>query len=395
MKWPADRIAKTSTKSFGMYEKALHYTAARDLIHLELGRPIHDTPQHIKDATIVALQEGKVHYSDIHGEPAFRAALSTKLASINGIVAAPDDILVCNGLTHASYLAFMAALDPGDEVILLDPYYPQHLNKIELAGGVPVGAPLHRARNFGISAELIERRVTKRTKMIVLVNPSNPTGRVYTRTELEELASVAVKHDLLVVSDEVYDQVVYDGHRHISIATLPGMAERTISLFAFTKAYAMDGWRLGYLTAPSHMIPAMLKISMNDATHVNTFIQYGGLAAVTAPPDAVNEMTRDDQDKRDVVVRALNAMPGVTCTLPEGTIYAFANIEATGRDSTWIATALLEKAEVVAEDGAFYGPSGQGHLRICFGSQSRVRLEEALDRMATFFSALQSRGPAR
>jgi aspartate aminotransferase len=152
----------------------------------------------------------------------------------------------------------------------------------------------------------------------------------------------------------------------------------------------MDGWRLGYLTAPSHMIPAMLKISMNDVTHVNTFIQYGGLAAVTASPDAVNEMTRDDQNKRDMVVRALNAMPGVTCTLPEGTIYAFANIEATGRDSTSIATALLEKAEVVVEDGAFYGPSGQGHLRICFGSQTRARLEEALERMATFFSALQT-----
>jgi aspartate aminotransferase len=388
MKWPADRIAKTSTKSFGMYEKALQYAGGGDLIHLELGRPIHDTPQHIKDATIAALQEGKVHYSDIRGEPAFRAALAAKLATINGIVAAPEDILVCNGLTHASYLAFMAALDPGDEVILLDPYYPQHLNKIELAGGVPVGAPLDRERNFAISAALIERHITQRTRMIVLVNPSNPTGRVYTRAELGELASVAVKHDLLVVSDEVYDQVVYDGHRHVSIATLPGMAERTISLFAFTKAYAMDGWRLGYLTAPSHMIPAMLKISMNDATHVNTFIQYGGIAALTAPADALNEMTRDDQQKRDMVVRALNAMPGVACALPEGTIYAFANIEATGRDSTWIATALLEKAEVVVEDGAFYGPSGRGHLRICFGSQSRDRLEEALERMGVFFEAL-------
>jgi aspartate aminotransferase len=385
MKWPADRIAKTSTKSFGMYERALHHSGVRDLIHLELGRPAHDTPQHIKDATIAALSEGKVHYSDIRGEPDFRAGLARKLATVNAITSQPDDIIVCNGLTHASYLAFMAGIDPGDEVILLDPYYPQHLNKIELAGGIPVGAPLDRNRNFAIRADLIEQHVTARTRMIVLVNPSNPTGRVYSRTELEALASVAVKHDLMVVSDEVYDQVVYGNLRHISIATLPGMAERTISLFAFTKAYAMDGWRLGYLTAPSHMIPAMLKISMNDATHVNTFIQYGGLAAVDGPREVLIEMTADDQHKRDLVVRRLNEMKGVSCAEPEGTIYAFANIEGTGRDSTEVAIGLMEQAEVVVEDGAFYGPSGQGYLRVCFGSQSYARLQEAMGRMSAYF----------
>ncbi len=252
---------------------------------------------------------------------------------------------------------------------------------------MPVKAALDRGSNFSIRADLIEKHVTARTRMIVLVNPSNPTGRVHTRAELEALASVAIRHDLLVVSDEVYEQVIYGGRRHISIATLPGMAERTITLFAFTKAYAMDGWRLGYLTAPSHMIPAMLKVSMNDVTHVNTFIQYGGLAAVSAPPDAVNEMTEDDRRKRDLVVRRLNQMRGVTCAEPEGTIYAFANVEGTGRDSTEIAYALLEKAAVVVEDGAFYGPSGRGHLRVCFGSETYARLDEALDRMTAFFAA--------
>jgi aspartate aminotransferase len=287
MKWPADRIAKSSPKSFGMYEKALQYPPEKDLIHLELGRPIHDTPEHVKAAVIAALHAGKVHYSDIRGEPDFRAALAAKLASFNGIETAADDIIVTNGLTHASYLAFMAALDPGDEVILLDPCYPQHLNKIELAGAVPVLAPLDRAANFAIREDLIEQHVSARTRMIVLVNPANPTGRVYTREELEALARVAVRHDLLVVSDEVYEQVVFDDRAHISIATLPGMAHRTISMFAFTKAYAMDGWRLGYLTASHEMIAAMLKIAMNDVTHVNTFIQYGGLAAVTGDPAIV------------------------------------------------------------------------------------------------------------
>jgi aspartate aminotransferase len=387
MKWPADRIAKTSKKSFGMYEKAMQ-SGATDLIHLEVGQPIFDTPAHIKEATIAALRAGKVHYSDIRGEPAFRAALAQKLRDYNGIAATADDVIVTNGLTHASYLAFMAALDPGDEVILLDPYYPQHLNKIELAGGVPVIASLARQENFAIRADLIERHVTPRTRMIVLVNPANPTGRVYTRRELEALAGVAIRHDLLVVSDEVYDQVLYDDNRHISIATLPGMAERTLTMFAFTKAYAMDGWRLGYLTAPAHMLPAMLKISMNDVTHVNTFIQYGGIAAVTGPPQALRGMIAEDQRKRDLVVERLNKMRGVKCSVPEGTIYALANIEGTGRESSVITDALLEKTRVVVENGGFYGPSGRGHLRISFGSQTMERLSEALDRMDAFFGSL-------
>jgi Aspartate/tyrosine/aromatic aminotransferase len=387
MKWPADRIAKTSQKTFGMYEKAMR-SGVTDLIHLEVGQPIFDTPAHIKEATIAALRAGKVHYSDVRGEPALRAALAQKLRDYNGIAASADDVIVTNGLTHASYLAFMAALDPGDEVMLLDPYYPQHLNKIELAGGVPVIASLAREENFAIRADLIERHVTRRTRMIVLVNPANPTGRVYTRRELEALASVAIRHNLLVVSDEVYDQVLYDDNRHISIATLPGMAERTLTMFAFTKAYAMDGWRLGYLTAPAHMLPAMLKISMNDVTHVNTFIQYGGIAAVTGPPEALRGMIAEDERKRDLVVERLNKMRGVKCNAPEGTIYALANIEGTGRESSAITDALLEKTRVVVEDGGFYGPSGRGHLRISFGSQTMERLSEALDRMDEFFGSL-------
>jgi aspartate aminotransferase len=386
MKWPADRIAKTSKKSFGMYEKAQR-SGATDLIHLEVGQPIFDTPEHIKEATIAALREGKVHYSDIRGELAFRAALAKKLTDYNGIPATADDVIVTNGLTHASYLAFMAAIDPGDEVILLGPYYPQHLNKIELAGGVPVIASLAREENFGIRADRIERHVTARTRMIVLINPANPTGRVYTRAELEALASVAIRHDLLVVADEVYDQVIYDDRKHISIATLPGMAERTISMFAFTKAYAMDGWRLGYLTAPSHMLPAMLKISMNDVTHVNTFIQYGGLAAITGRAAVLRDMIDEDRRKRDLVVARLNKMRGVSCEAPEGTIYALANIEGTGRDSSAITDALLDTARVVVEDGGFYGLSGRGHLRISFGSQTFERLTEAMDRMTAFFES--------
>lgn len=392
MKWPANRITNTSKKSFGMFEKALAIEAAgHDLIHLEFGKPHHDTPQHIKDGAIAALQAGKVHYSDLRGEPALRAALAAKLAADNAIHVGPEGILVTNGLTHAAYLAFMAALDEGDEVILLDPYYPQHINKIELAGGVPVIAPLDRANGFAIRADWIEHKITARTRMIVLVNPSNPTGRVYTRAELEAVAELAIQHDLLVLTDEVYEHVLYDG-AHISIASLPGMAERTLSLFAFTKAYAMDGWRLGYIAAQPAMIPAMLKIAMNDVTHVNTFIQYGALAAVTAEQDSRDAMVADDRRKRDFVVQRMNQMPGVTCASPEATIYAFANIEGTGKDSTSIALDLLEKAHVVVEDGSFYGVGGRGHIRICFGSEPMPRIEQAMDRLSTYFNALPNAG---
>lgn len=386
MKWPADRISKTSPKSYGMYEKALALKATgADLIHLEFGRPIEDTPALIKQATIAALHAGKVHYSDPRGEPEFRTAIVEKLLRFNKIEASEDHVLVTNGLTQASYVAFMAALDPGDEVILLEPYYPQHVNKIELAGGKVVFAPLDADNGFRLRADWIERKITERTRMIVLVNPCNPTGRVYSRGELEDLASLAIKHDLIVVTDEVYEQITYGG-THISIATLPGMAERTISLFAFTKAFAMDGWRLGYVVADPAMIPAMLKIAMNEVTHVNTFIQYGGIAALRAGDDAARHMVEQDRIRRDLVVSSLNQMPGVTCAEPEGTIYAFADISGTNLASGEVALRLLNEAHVVVEDGAFYGPAGNNHIRICFGSETTPRIEEALARMSRFFN---------
>ncbi len=212
--------------------------------------------------------------------------------------------------------------------------------------------------------------------------------RAYARAELEALAALAIRHDLIVVTDEVYEHIIYEGPGHVSIAALPGMADRTISLFAFTKAYAMDGWRLGYVAADPRLIPAMLKISMNDVTHVNTFIQDGALAAVTAGDDARDAMVADDRRKRDLMIRRLNQMPGVTCRSPEATIYAFANIEGTGLDSTSVADRLLNEAHVVVEDGAFYGAGGKGHIRLCFGSESEERLEMAMNRLSDFFNGL-------
>jgi aspartate aminotransferase len=389
MKRVARRISETPQKSFGMYQKAAALAGSgRDLIHLELGRPSADTPDHIKQATIAALLAGDVHYSDLKGTASFRAALAEKLRNQNGMDVTPADILVTNGLTHASFAAFLALLDPGDEAILLDPFYPQHIGKIELAGARPVFVTLDSADDFALKPERIETRITERTRMIVLVNPVNPTGRVYSRAELEGLAELAIRRDLIVVSDEVYEDMVYDGRAHISIASLPGMAERTITAFAFTKSFAMDGWRLGYMVAPAWAMPGLLKITANDATHVNTFIQAGGRAAITGPSEVLAELVEHDREKRDLVVRRLNQMPGVKCPSPQGAIYAFPDISAFGIPSQALAEKILEEADVVVEAGSFYGQSGEGHLRVCFGSESLERLDEGMDRLSRFFNNL-------
>ena len=392
MKWPAKRITESSTKSFGMYEKAIPMMQQGiDVIHLEVGMPSFDTPAHIKDAAKQALDNGQVHYSDFRGLQKFREALAEKVWERNHIEVDAEEILVCSGLTHAAFAVCMAALDEGDEVIVLEPYYPQHVNKIELPGGKVVPVPLDKANGFRIDAEAIERAVTPATRMIALVNPANPTGRVFTYQELESLADVARRHDLLVMSDEVYEQITYDGNMHISIASLPGMKERTFTMFAFTKAYAMDGWRMGYIAADKKFLPAILKITMNDIAHLNTFIQEGGYAAIKGSQDCVREMVIEDRRRGDLVVRRMNAMPGVSCRMPEGTIYAFPDVSATGVPSEQIANELLEQAHVVVEEGTFYGANGEGHLRICFGAEPIERIEEAMDRLEDYFTKLMQR----
>jgi aspartate aminotransferase len=372
-----------------MYEQAAQLeSTGLDLIHLEFGRPHADTPGHIKQAVKDALDAGIVHYGDFRGTLSLREALAAKLRDFNGLDYGVDEIIVTNGLTHGSFAAFMAAIDPGDEVILLEPYYPQHIGKTELAGGRVVTAQLDAANNFAISKEAIAARITPRTRMIVLVNPANPTGRVYSREELQHVADLAIANDLLVLSDEVYEYITYDKAEHVSIASLPGMRERTITCFAFTKAYSMDGWRIGYLAADAKLIPAILRIIMTDVTHVNVFVQEGALAAVTGPQAPMQEMVEQDRRKRDLVVRALNQMPGVTCRAPEGTIYAFPDISGTGHSSEALAMAILNEAHVVTEAGSFYGPAGEGHLRICFGSESEARVNEAMERLTRFFNRL-------
>lgn len=394
MRWPAKRILTQAGKGFGMYERAAELEAGgADIIHLEVGRPSSDTPMHIKAAAKRALDDGIVHYGDLRGSLKLREALSEKLRRYNELVFEPDEILITNGLTQAAFATFAAAIDEGDEVIVFEPYYPQHNPKVALLGGRIVTVPLDKASGFRLDPAALKDAITPRTRMIVLINPANPVGTVFTRDELAAIAEIAVDHDLLVLSDEVYEYVIYDDARHVSIASLPGMRERTISTFAFTKAYSMDGWRIGYAAAPQRFIDDILKVTLNETTHPCVFAQEGALEATIGPQDCIENMVKADCARRDLALERLNAMPGVTCHKPHGSIYLFPDFSAIDGDSHRLAESLLEETRVAVEAGAFYGPAGEGHLRICYAAASPERLQEGLDRIADYVRS-RARGAA-
>jgi aspartate aminotransferase len=385
----AKRLETQAQKSFGMYESALELeNTGADLIHLEIGRPSSDTPLHIKEAAKAALDEGIVHYGDLQGNAALREALAQRYRERNNIDVNADEILITNGVTQSAFAAIMTLVDEGDEVIVLGPFYPQHNSKIELVGGTVVPVSLDRSKGFRLDAVALENAITAATKMVVLVNPSNPVGTMYSEKELLELSKICIRHDLVVLADEVYEFNTYEDRKHISIASLAGMKERTITISAFTKAYAMDGWRIGYTAAPKDIIKLMNKITMNDTTHPCVFAQEGALAAVTGPLDCVNKMVADDCRRRDLVMERLNKMTGVHCHKPEATIYAFPDISELGLSSDELAKQLLSETHVVVESGTFYGDAGEGHLRICFGSESYERIDEAMDRIEKYLATL-------
>jgi len=390
MQWPAKRMATQTGKGFGMYEVAAALAAeGADVIRLEVGRPVMDTPAHIKAAAKQALDDGIVHYGDLQGALGLREALAGKLARYNNLQFSPDEILVTNGLTQAAFATFMAGLNEGDEVIVFEPFYPQHNPKITLVGGRVVTVPLDKSRGFHLDAAALEAALTERTKMIVLINPANPVGTVFTRDELQVIAELAQAHDLLVMTDEVYDYIIYDGAEHVSIASLPGMRERTITLGAFTKAYAMDGWRIGYAAAEPRFIQELMRVTLNETTHPCVFAQEGAREAAAGSQDCVREMLTEDQRRRDLVCARLNAMPGVSCHVPEGSIYAFPDFGSYGLPSEELALTLLRETHVATEAGSFYGAAGEGHLRICFGAAEYGRLDEAMDRLQAY---LESQG---
>jgi len=353
------------------------------VINLGIGRPDFDTPAHIKQAAKEALDAGMVHYSSNYGLPDLREAIAAKLEQDNGLAYDPgSEIVVTVGANEAVLMAMVGTLNAGDEVIIPDPAWLHYFYCARLVEAIPVAVPLREEMEFKLDPDDVARAITPRTRMLVVTTPHNPTGSVLDKEMLQALADIAEKHDLLVLSDEIYEKIIYDGVKHISFATLPGMRERTLVVNGFSKAYAMDGWRLGYVAAPRELIAVLIRVHQYTTVCATTFIQKGALAAYRGPQDCVAEMVAEFVRRRQYLIPALNEIKGISCVRPRGAFYAFPSIKATGKSSAEIADFLLEEAKVALVPGSAFGQYGEGYLRIAY-SNSLENIQEAMQRIKT------------
>jgi aminotransferase len=354
----------------------------KDVISLGVGEPDFVTPWHIREAAIYALERGRTSYTSNLGLLKLREAIARSVK--NNFQASYDpktEVLVAVGVSEAMDLAFRAVLNPGEEVIYHEPCYVSYAPGIALAGDVPVAVPCRAEDGFSVTAEAIERAATPRSKLLVLNFPTNPTGGTMTGAELEKIAEVARRRDLLVLTDEIYAELTFEGE-HVSIASLPGMKGRTVFLHGFSKAYAMTGFRIGYACGPAELIEAMMRIHQYSMLCASIISQEAALEALERGQADTVEMREQYRVRRHFIVNALNDM-GLRCLLPRGSFYAFPDIRATGLDSRQFALQLLESEKVACVPGSAFGPSGEGFVRCCFAT-ALDRLEEAAERMGRF-----------
>ena len=354
--------------------------AGEDIIHLNIGRPDFDTPAHIKEAAKKALDESKVHYSSNYGIPQLREALADKLQQENQMSYDPGEIIVTVGGNEAVFIAMMGLLDAGDEVLIPDPCWLNYFYCVQMAGGVPVSVPAREEYQFTPSIDDFRSRVTDKTKMIVINTPNNPTGAVYSAEALEELGQLAVEKDLYVLSDEIYEKMVFDGHRHVSFGSLPGMKERTVTVSGFAKNYSMTGWRLGFVAASPEAISAMVRIHQYVTICATSFAQWGAVEALTGPQDEVQHMINEFGRRGELVSSALQEMPGIQVAKPAGTFYIFPSIKKTGKSSQEMAEYLLDEAKIAVVPGHVFGDYGEGYIRLSYAN-SYENLEKAMANM--------------
>lgn len=333
------------------------------IFQFEGGEPFPNTPQVIKDACFQALVENKTRYAPSSGIPELISALVSKLNKKNSIVAEPNHLIVVAGGMHGLFAAFEAVLNPNDEVLLFSPYWTPTKDLISMTGGKTVLVSTFKARAEGISATL-KAHLTSRTRLLCLSSPQNPTGIVFSTQEMQEIANFVKEHNLLVISDEAYEDLVY-GQPHLSIASLPDMFQRTISCFTFSKSYAMTGWRLGYTVAPEPFISAMKQSVLYSTNGVSTPTQWAGLAAITQAGSFIEENLPEYRRRRDLLVNGLNEL-GFECFMPAGAFYAFPSVKKFGKTSREVANLLLEKAKIATVPGSVFGPEGEGYLRFSY-----------------------------
>ncbi len=361
-------------------------------ISLAVGEPDFPTPPHIVEAGQAALREGWTRYSPNAGYRELREAIARKLRTVNGLDVDPEtQVFVTVGAMEALMLTFLVGIDPGEEVIVTDPCYTNYVSQVTLAGGVPVFVPTDPQRGHLPGVEAVEAAITPRTRAILVNSPANPTGAVYPRDLLHAIAELAVRHDLLFVSDEAYEALVYGDIRHVSPGAFPGLAERTVSIYSFSKEYAMTGWRVGYLTGPASMLKVMATVQEQVASCVNAATQRAALAAITGPQECVEAMRRAYERRRDLVVERLNRMPGVRCPRPDGAFYVFPDVREVTRDTLGLAERLLFEEKVVVSPGEAFGPRSAGFLRLSYAS-SEAHLTEGLDRLEAGLARAAARG---
>ena len=356
-----------------------------DICSFSAGEPDFDTPDHIKAAAVEALRLGKTKYGPAPGEPKLREAIARKLQQENSLPFNPENIIVTNGGKHSLYNLMMALIEAGDEVIIPAPFWVSYPEMVKLAGGRPVIVPTTAETGYRITPAQLQQAITPRTKLFMLNSPSNPTGMVYTSEEIHALAQVVVETDILVVSDEIYEKLLYDDAQHISIGSIsPDVFDRTIISSGFAKAYAMTGWRVGYLAGPTTLIKAMNTIQGHSTSNVCTFAQYGAIAALENSQDCVEQMRLAFAERRQVMLDNINAIPGLSCPKPDGAFYVFPDISKVGLTSLEFCDALLSEYQVAVIPGIAF--AADQHIRLSYATDMTT-IERGLERLATFVKA--------
>ncbi len=361
-----------------VFEKALNY---KDTINFGIGEPGFATGRNVIDAAYRAMNEGATKYVSNAGLQPLREAIAEKYRREQGIPCTPSNVHVFNGATHALLMAMLCTMDPGDEILIPCPYYAAYIGMADVACVGIVDVPVYEKDKFHVKAENLEKCLTPKTKAILINSPSNPLGSVTPPEDLKEIAEFAMTRDLWVIADEPYEALLYDGARHVSLGSFPGMPERTVICNSVSKTYAMAGFRIGYCVAPEAMCMQMTRVQSSMISSVAAPMQYAALEALTGPQDYVAEMVAEYDKRRKIMVEGLNRLRGFTCLAPEGAFYTFPNITGTGMKDRELAFYLLDKTGVVTVPGSAFGKYGEGYLRVSYCTETE-KILEGLDRMA-------------
>jgi aspartate/methionine/tyrosine aminotransferase len=383
----ADRIADAvsrlgSESAFEVLARAKALEAeGKRVVHMEIGEPDFDTPGHIKEAGIKSIRENNTHYSPSAGILDLRDVVASYAAKFRGVEPfTPENVVVAPGAKPVIWNILSAILNPGDEFIYFDPAYPAYASCASYLGAKVTPIPLHEEKDWRMDLDELERRVSDKTRAVMINSPHNPTGGVLTKSDLERIAQLAQRHDFLVIADEIYSRNFYESE-FVSMVTIPGMRERTIIVDGFSKAYAMTGWRLGYAIMPPQLAKIVTLFNNNTFSCIPVFVQHAGIAALLGPDEPVKRMNETFRQRRDRLVNGLNSIPGVSCTMPEGAFYAFPNVKKVTSDDKALASFLLQEGGVACLGGSAFGAAGKGYLRFSYAA-SIDDIDYALQQMA-------------